>query len=434
MCSTSDSIPNTNSSLHYEKITYYFGSFLLIVLPNHDIVNWLVSNTYFSIWKQVLALISAALTILILSKKRSLRNNNTKNLRLLLLVLLFMAITLSLVAFLYGFSSYRITYGVISYIGFIGALGFITTSMTLGKILLTLRLSALLGIISSFGLIIDYSTGYLDFLPKSQEMTAFEQLDSNDLRRASFLFGASTIIFPFISFTIFSSIILFIKSQKKHDGIYLLTLVFLSPIAIFLTGSRSQLILVIFFLCISLFIIIKKLLKLRFILLFFISSVILIQFTIKEFMQINQSTMLSERYLNSFNQTDDRVLLWKDSVALLYRPESIFGIGIGSSLGMVKDGHVETSHYESSFFQALSEGGYLGILLRFLPLILGLLFLLKSRKTNKIIRKLMILWFITYFISVFTAPTAAAYHTQYVYFIMVALAIKNKLFFEKINQ
>jgi O-antigen ligase len=433
-------------SLNHEERIYYFGCIILVLLPNHDILNWLFQGTPLIIWKQLLALFLAILSIKVLSVKRSIVNRGTGNIRLLVFVLIFTITVLILTSFIQGMSLHRVAYAVIAYIGFIGALGFAVAAMTLGKTTSLLRLAVILGLISSVGLIIDSFTGFFNFLPRTSDAENLDigrQIAFGYIKRASFLFGAPNAIFPFISFTLLASAILYVKKLKKSDVIYFISLLILTLPAFFYTGSRSQFMLILVLFSGIIIILTMDFLRTKsFLLLILIFISVAVFFTAKYIESDYQSLVLLEKYQNPFDENADgnyhRFQRWNEGTDLFknFDFHSLVGVGIGKSLGMVNDGDESITHYESSLFQAFSEGGYLGLILRYFPMFYGLVKLVKykaNRPKEKQIKKLFILWLCVYFASLFAAPIAAAYYTQMIYFIVIAFCIKFRNFYSSIK-
>ncbi|MEI6267751.1 MAG: O-antigen ligase family protein [Methylococcaceae bacterium] len=425
-----------NLSLKYEKSVFFVGIISLIILPNHDIFNWFFAGTLLIIWKQLLAVTLGILSINLLCDARTVKNRGTKHIRSILFVLAFTIFISVILSLIQGLSSIRVMYAVLAYIGMFGGTSFAVATMSLGRTLLVLRIVSILGIISMTGLIIDYYTEWFDFLPRSGDIGLEEQILKGYLRRACFLFGASTTIFPFISFSILSSSILYLRHYARTDKNYFITQLFLAPIALFFTASRAQFLLLGLFMALVLLIISKKFFKIQIVIVLFITLLLSLFGASMLTNETTQTSELTERYKYSLNSdqegNDTRYQSWQDGIELFsdYSLQSLIGIGLGSSMGMINDEKESTRHYESSFFQAYSEAGYLGLILRYYPGLIALTFLLKyhCNTRHQMIKRIFIAWFVLYFASISTSPTASAYHTQFIYFIAVAFAIKIRLF------
>jgi len=432
--------PSTHSeyiSSNQEKRIYFLGIGLLLILPNHDIINWLVSGTPLLLWKQILSLILLTLALRLIFKKKSLQNKDLNSIRKIFLLILFVTAFLSATALAQQLSIIRISYALIAYIGFIGGVAVSISIINLKSVLSFLKITSILGIFLSLGIIFDYFTGYLDFLPRaSDDNDIVTQLSEGYLRRASFLFGTSTVVLPFLNFCFLASTIM-LNSKKESSNYYFIALV-LMPISIYLTGSRSQLILTMISVIFSITISYKNIF-LRKNILFMILTIF--SFLVVFLSYINtsyQSELLVERYLDTFNSdasgNDVRYEQWNKAIKLFTDQdiEIIIGSGIGSSMGMINDGYSNIDHYESSFFQAYAEAGYFGLFIRYFPLITSLYYLFKSGIKNRI-NLIFIAWFLIYFLSIFSAPTASAYHTQYVFFLMVGFSIQINRFKKSLN-
>jgi hypothetical protein len=204
-----------------------------------------------------------------------------------------------------------------------------------------------------------------------------------------------------------------------------------APLGIFLTGSRAQAGLVVDLL---LGIYIWSLWHFRRPALIWIGVLVILAggFVVKEFSaEIYQIDQLSERYSDLTDSqaegNDTRFITWKAGFDLMTSPpgfETIFGSGLGRTMGMVDDGMLSTSHYESSLFQAFSEGGFLGVLVRYLPAFMAIFVLIRKMRKDSHLVTLLLLWMVLYCFSVLTSPTASAYHIQIAYFSAVALAFE----------
>ncbi|MGI2323710.1 MULTISPECIES: O-antigen ligase family protein [unclassified Methylococcus] len=428
-------LPVSISSLKPERRLYIAGWFASILLPNHDIINYALNGTPLVIWKQLLALVLLVLSIPVISVKRSIINGRTGHIRAIVKALMIMVAVLAVTSMIEGISIIRVGYAVIGYIGFVGAFGFAVSVISLGKTLSVLRLYTILGVVSSVGLIIDYLTGWLDFLPRTGEWGMDEQIERQILRRASFLFGASNTIAPFMLFAVLAAALLLMSSANKKDTVYSSMLFILAPIGLFFSGSRSALLLEITFFVGLVFILsvgyIRR--KKGF---FGVMGVMIFVFSfvfVRYIDDIEQSAMLLDRYSNAFDEADrgndHRYERWREGAELFmdFDIYSIIGNGLGSSSGAFADDMKYNTHYESSLFQAFSEGGYFGLMLRYLPFFCALIVMIRHKCGNDRFvyqaKIMLLLWLIVYFASVFSAPIAGAYFTQFVYFMVVAFVL-----------
>ena len=417
-----------NCFLKWEKRLFALGLLCLIVLPIHDIFNWIFSSTPLIIWKQILAFILFAFFTKHLFAKHNYALPERAAIRSLMIIVLTSTIVATVFSLIQGMSVQRIVYAIIAYCGFIGAIGFAQSIHTLRKFHLVCEMAAIMALVCCCGLIMDYFTGYLDFLPRDSGIGIEEQLHGDHLRRASFLFGTSTVALPYISFGIVASLFLCQDCARRIHALYAPILLCVAPFAIFLTGSRSQLFLLLLLYFFLFMIFFKSLLSMKTVIYVAVGVMALSSLNSIKFVNYGQIPNLLERFEAGYEANaegnDVRFEGWGKGARLIddFGINSITGIGIGSSLGMVNDGHRITGHYESSFFQSFSEAGIFGLIIRYASFVYAV-FLLLTVKKKTAMHLSLVAWFIVYFISVFSAPTASAYHTQFVYYFATGLTI-----------
>lgn len=383
------------------------------------------------IWKQLLAVMLLLLSFSYL-ETANLNHGGAPKLALLQRLLLVTAIILAIASFLNGLPLLRIAYGSIAYLGFAGALGFAHVCLIRNRLLQTLNLFFYVALLCSFGIVLDYFFPLFDFLPRVSGNEFETQIARGYLRRASFFFGASTTVYPFLSFSIASIAITLQKAQTKTNITKFVVLASSTAFATYLTGSRANFLLLlaflaaVFFIAFSFLTLSKKALLL--IPFFFLPASLDLVFGF-----IYQGEGLAARYADAFSSNAsgniDRFEAWSKGWALFSElgMNFIVGNGVGSSLGMLNDGFPNTGHYESSFFQGFSEGGTFGLVLRYLPLLFASAVLILQKRPWSAIEKIIFLWLALYFASVFVSPTAAAYHTQFVYFFVCGVALQMRL-------
>lgn len=418
-------------SLTKSSLTIKLGLFLIIVLPNHDIFNFLFQGTPLVVWKQLMGILLIILSFVCIESTR-INDRGLSRIRLLQRLLFIIILILAIASFFNGLSLMRISYGAIAYLGFAGALGFSHLCLIKNKFFQTLNLFFYVGLFCSIGITMDYFFPILDFLPRASDAGLEDQILFGYLRRASFLFGASTIVYPFLSFSIVAISIILSQDKTNKNIIKFFLLTFLSILAIYLTGSRSNLILILVFLTL-IFLFTFSFLSLQKKIIFVAPLIALPLFFDLLFGFVYQSESLTDRYLDAFSPdaagNDNRFIVWQKGLDLFnnFGANFIVGNGIGSTLGMINDGFPYTGHYESSFFQSFSEGGIFGIILRYLPFFFAAVTLLLKNYAWSPIEKIIFLWLVTYVFSVSVSPTAGAYHTQFVYFFACGIALQMSL-------
>jgi hypothetical protein len=294
-----------------------------------------------------------------------------------------------------------------------------------------LAIASCVGVLGSVGLLVDYFTGWFSFLPRVNEYNTLLEAELQSVRRAAFFFGTSTVIFPYLSFSLLAAGLRLLLTEGRRGAVIFAILCILVPVSTFFTGSRAT-----FFLCalFTLLIVVMFVSALRPKTLVLAAVVVCVapmffwslNFRLPD---IPQVSLLTERYLDAASDEDSgndlRFKVWSDGLQLLTGPgpNELIGVGLGSSIAM-EDGHQTTPHFESSLFQSFSEGGILGLLIRYLPGLVAIIFLITKRRLDQTVTLSLLVWFLSYFIAVSTSPTAAALHTQFVYFFAVGLAFE----------
>ena len=412
-----------------EAIIYFVGLASIILLPNHDIFNFLFQGSPLVVWKQFLSVILLGATVSYMFFGIS--GGEIGLPRRLIASLLVATLFFGAFSIILGLGMLRVAYGAIGYIGFVGGIAFSHVILKKNYFLDILNVFFWLGLFCSVGVIFDYYTPYFDFLPRSGGVGIEEQAANDYLRRASFLFGTSTIVYPFLSFCVISSAMQFLRF---HVLIYFLRFLLLAMIAIgamYLTGSRAG-----FFLMLTLFggvlFFVSQAFSNKIKLFFAFFAVFVFPLVIYFALEVFNQGEMADRYSSTFTSdsegNDHRFYVWQLGMQLFgdFGLVSIIGKGLGSSLGMIDDGYAYTSHFESSIFQSFSEGGVIGLFLRFFPILVMIFVGLYRRRSLAPVEKILFFWVILYFLSVSTSPTAGAYHTQFVYFLVCGLLLSNK--------
>ncbi len=414
-------------SLNRTVLTLGYAAMLL--LPNHDLFNYIFRSTPLVVWKQVLALLlllSAAGWLLYAKRSRT----RVVSIGKMLSALVLLCGTLTLYSLLLGISGVRIAYGVVGYIGFAGFAVFACIVKEKDGTENLFNTLFFLSLVGALGIIADYFTPILDFLPRSEGNEYETQLSMGYLRRAAFLFGASTTIFPLLSMGLVAAATLYISNRTRTRLFMLITLLFLTLAALYLTGSRANLLLYSSFSAVVYLVAIRQSAPGKRVVLLalpFLVSPLLLS-TVAYYAE--QFDALRGRYLDPFSSqalgNDHRYYVWGRALDMFNRLgiESVLGHGLGTTVSTIDDGFEYSTHFESSFFQAFYEGGAIGLLLRYLPVIVVFYSILSRASARKEIQnKLLIAWLIWYVIAIAIAPTAGAYHTQMAYFLACGLAL-----------
>lgn len=405
------------------------GYAAIFLLPNHDLFNYVFQGTPLVVWKQALALL---LIVASASWLYLVRHNRVGlgEIRTLLRLLLFLSALLILYSLALGISATRIIYGAIGYVGYSAFTVFACIVIVRGHAEKLLRVLFLVILVGAIGIVADYFLPILDFLPRSEGNEYETQLAAGYLRRAAFLFGASTTVFPALSFGVVAAAILYIQKRSVARLLAFALLFAVSLVAIYLTGSRANLLLYLSFATVVYLGVIGQSRVGKALALVGIPVLLapLLMRSAEEYLV--QFYNLSGRYLDPFSSqaegNDHRFYVWGQALSLFesFGIESVLGHGLGTTVNTIDDGFAYSTHYESSFFQAFYEGGAAGVLLRYGPAAFAV-YSLMSRRAIRMTAdgRLLLAWLIWYCVAISVAPTAGAYHTQMVYFITCGMAL-----------
>ncbi len=321
-----------------------------ILLSAQGVGNYLLSNGLFSAWKQV---IIVSLIVLCIFKNDYMRSP-------VLLFAIVSAIVLTTNTYSEGLSLSQISYNLFFYIGWVpfflmGQKIDLDNRQKIGMLFIALI------IISALGLWLQLTTPILDFL-KTQDEAEYRDI-TGDAQRFYFVYVVSTGVMPTLAAFFCFTIIAKIKSSYQ-----IIALIALATAAL-ATASLAAFIMLSF--C---FLMLAVALQGR-------SRLILVSaFGV---MLISLPLLTSDTFSKQIdrvvtNRSDSesnvgRLELWSDAVNLIGDAsitELVFGYGIGStnSNGNLKRNVLP--HGESSYFQAMIEGGILGLILRLMPTVL----------------------------------------------------------------
>lgn len=418
----------SRNSLQSHRRLYWGGFTALILLPNGDLLNFLTNGTPFVVWKQILAVVLATLSLPVLLR---LRGHGSSRYWGVLVGLTVAMVVLAGISLIRGLSLHRVLYAVFAYAGFASGLLFVRSVVALGRITALFRLLVALGAFCSAGLLWDYFTPVFDFLPRAADAGFGEALHYEVVRRAAFLFGASTTIFPIVSLSILAAFVLLISDDSAGDRCLAVTTVLLAPAGLLVTGSRAQVLLGGLMVggggLLTLFYAKRR----RYWVAAGLLALVACLAWERVDLLVGQEAILASRYADPFNARDEgnawRYSRWAEGVTLTRQAsigEWMVGIGLGSSMGMVDDGFPTTTHYESSLFQAFSEGGVVAVAVRYGPVVLAMAIAVRWVLRRSKWSTLLLLWLLLYLLAVTIAPTAGAYHTQLALYIVVALTFE----------
>ena len=407
------------------KVTIFFGWIGIFLLPIHDLFNYLFAGTPLVIWKQLLGatLLTALIHWTIFSK--NLRKAETK-IRSTSTIYILGGIWLTFSSLIMGLSLDRVFYGFLSYAGMLGYLLF---SLLIAPHRTRYRLykfSASLGIACMVGIIIDYYSDFFEFLPRSSGITEDYLQEHGIYKRAAFLFGASTTVLPFASFSLISIAIICANNRGILSFALLNLAGFLFMFSMYLTGSRAGLYLMLTCYLFSLWAATDGLrASTRWISAFlFIATFSAIGFSNVNFADFLGNT---DRFASAFSAQDEgnsnRFMRWSQGLDLMLTPraEWVVGNGLGSTIGGFNDGIETSTHFESSVFQGFYEGGILLLIYRYLATFVAYSSFIRGFRQRTTETSVLAIWIALHFFATATSPTFGAYHTQMVYFIACGL-------------
>lgn len=421
--------------IRVSSLVQFLGLVCIITLPNHDLINFLFAGTPLVVWKQGLTGFLAALTIVFVHRYGALPELRTSKHVVMLTFLasipaLFFAVTAS------DISAMSLAYGCFFYLGGVGGILYGANLKRLKYYDRILNVVIRVGILSSFFVIIDYFTNIFSFLPR-ESLTMEEVVWSEHLHRAAGLFGASTLVAPFLLFSIAAGMIRFMRTKRIFDAITAGTLIVLCLGAIFLSGSRAGMLtsiaLVILLLSLTLWYV-------RFshtwLLLLVVGGVgyLVSSLNIASGF-VRQLGYLAQRYMFAFASdaagNEMRYSVWQECLDKLSEMSvySVFGTGFGSSSGTF--GEALVPHCESSLFQSLLEAGPIGFAIRYGPGLLAIGVTLRrafSRggRYEFFEKMILVIWILGYFALISTSPTAGALHNQFIYMMVSGILLSSQ--------
>jgi hypothetical protein len=259
---------------------------------------------------------------------------------------------------------------------------------------------------SIVGLYVDWQTDYFNWIEK--QVSSVSLLESiNAARRASFFFIASTMVVPLLSIP--GLIFFFAKPTSFRASLFSTGLL----LAVVPTGSGSSMV-VALLCCIGVFVSLGIKMLLRAVV---IGTVIafFVLMTAGSMLSDNRTLLQFERLTTAFDlETESnvgRVDYWEialNDISLMSGGELVLGTGLGSTNDN-KGNIAKYFHGESSYFQAMIEAGFLGVLSRLFPFVLVFVFAANRRQlvvgNNYSIVPVVVFWSLASLFAVATAPT-----------------------------
>jgi len=413
--------------INIKKSLYFLIIIMAVFYPNHILISFLTSSTPLIVWKQLLIIVMFFWGIWFCFKKKLSTDS------MVFIVSLFLLLPAVVTALISGMSFSRVMYALFLYIG---TISIILVPRYLGvnnaKVLM-FRLSHYLGIFLVIGLGIDYFTDFFINIPRG-EYSSLDNLEGFAfLRRASLFFGAATIVFPTLAFCFLASILVIWRDNRFFQSIAAISFFYVFyTSAILMTASKAA-ILSWLILTALLFIFTfphwskrvfrnengvgEK---------FFYGLVVILSFSMIIWLfewVIEFSSMLLD---DSDASNAQRFSRWSEGLQLFHlNMHLLTGHGVGATMGNIPDTFPVYTHYESSFFQILYEVGLFGLVFLYLPAVVALLrWVLVSGSSMS--DTLLVVWIITYLISISVAPTFLSLHFSFLYYISSGLLLGRK--------
>ncbi|MGQ0688364.1 MAG: O-antigen ligase family protein [Limnobacter sp.] len=403
----------------------------MYLLPFHEALNIIFKDSFASAWKQIIVII-----FLTWSFRNLYLNSQLSG------IFAYLTLSLSLLVLSGFFLSVGVEFILLSGVIYYSFYSFVFSTksfVVMGFDRLFLRHVPIVATIGALGLFLDYSTSIFDFIPRGSYYDSIDLFEMEELKRASFLFGVSTLVYmtQSLGFVILIYNAKYLVRFKIVWRIVFLLLAFIVISSVFVTGGRAQLLL-------SLILIVGvlwKLYSLRFLsIILFLSCFLVIFFSGLDFDReadvpsesyvLQQTDLLFDRIMNPIEAGDDsnsvRLNAWSDGLYNIVDGEnSFFGNGFGTGYPSAPSA-TKSKHFENTFFQSWSEGGFLAFSIRIIPFAL-VFFVWFSRRLD-CLTWLLCFWMFTVFVYFNSAPIGSAFHNQfYLYSVVAIIIIKSGL-------
>lgn len=374
---------------------------MVLLLPIHTLVAFAFAfgGSLLVIWKQILVLVLILLCIV---------NSKITYSNVFLLVFILCSFAVGVMWSLFkGVRIENIGFSLFFYFSFLFLL---ISNIKRNVYWDILKKSPLISMVLSLGIISDYLLP--SFFNIFREYTfEFQSEISGDnfVYRPSFFFGSPSLVYVVLSLGVVVEII---RKRNFLSGSSI-ALIIIVGIALFLTGTRAALYSYVLLVFILIWYISKGVS--RFLLVLFVTTV---WFWIQNYGNTGVASNLTTRMTSdvfSFDSVgnDTRLRVWMEAYNKFVSNPSLLVLGEGVGTGFIRVGDdVKSEHFESSFLQALNEGGIPYMILRLIPFIIAVTFFVKRRKYLKKPEMFFIVWLLTVFLTFLVAPVAGAYHNQ----------------------
>ena len=407
-----------------KKSLYFLIVIMAVLYPNHLLISFLTSSTPLVVWKQLLTIVIFLWGIwFCLRAKISIDS-------MVFIISLFLLLPSVVTALILEISFLRVMYALFLYVGTISVI-LVPRYLGVSNVKeLIFRLSHFLGIVLVIGLGVDYFTDLFINVPRG-EYSSLDNLDEvGFIRRASLFFGAATTVFPTLAFCFFGSIFVLWRDNKFFQSIVTIAVFYaFYTFAILMTASRAA---IFSWLVLSALLYIFSFPHWTKRIIFDKSSVgeklfygivvtVSLLFLVWVFNWVIDFTYIL------FDASDvsnaHRFSRWSTGLQLFqFNIYLLMGHGLGATIGNIPDSFPVHTHYESSFFQILYEMGLFGLVFLYLPAAAAFLRWIRVAGSSMSDR-LLVVWIITYLISILAAPTFLSLHFSFLYYVSSGLLL-----------
>ena len=412
---------------------------IIVLIAHAAPINILAPRTGMHLWKQALAVVAFLVFLLNVSYLTSgFRVPFFKSIYVYFLVTAVSVVLMVVSSVFHGFSFLRISYALLAYVGFLSMILVPLLSIYASRERQFVNFFAVLAIFGGLGLVVDYYFNVYEILAgiMGSPLSYIQRMEryAGGFRRAQFLFGAPTAVFPYLSLGL---VCLFLRLREGGALRWKILSVIgiLSVTAgLFLTGSRVNWVLSLLF--IPLAAIGAAIYGGRARILYILAIPILIAlaaFTVNwALSRSDQQQMLVDRAgeMIGGDTNISRFEQWGEGLRL-FGPDASYAIfaghGLGACMSQIPDGAPVHTHYESSILFTFYEGGFLGLFVRFWPAVLAFFIVLVKRRRSYL-HYLIGLWVICYMASAFANPGAGAYDAQTALYIILGMAATSEYF------
>ena len=407
-----------------KKSLYFLIVIMAVFYPNHILISFLTSSTPLVVWKQLLIIVMCFWGFWFCLRAKISTDS------MVFLASLFLLLPAVLTVLVSGISFLRVTYAFLLYFGTISII-LVPRYLGVSNVKrLMFRLSHYLGFLLVIGLGVDYFTDFFINIPRGEYSSLDDSDDFGFVRRASLFFGAATTVFPTLAFCFLGSIFVIWRDNKFFQSMAAIVVFYVFyTTAILMTASKAAILSrLIFSALLYIFAFphwTKRVIrnergvgeKL------FYGLVVIVSFSVLVWV-LDWVIEFSKVLLDDSNPSNaKRFSRWSEGLQLFQFNMYLFaGHGVGATIANIPDSFPVHTHYESSFFQVLYEMGLFGLVFLYLPAAAALLRWVRVAGFS-MSDTLLVIWIITYLISILSAPTFLSLHFSFLYYVSSGLLL-----------